>query len=43
MKHGFKAVWKYTYHRNPYTKVAKNTLLYGTWNNVVVNEYKDAS
>ena len=28
------------YHKKPYTNVVKNILLYGTWNNAVVNQYK---
>ena len=32
-----------THHKKPYTNVVKNTLLYGTWNNAVVNQYKETS
>ena len=32
----------HTYHKKPYLNVVKVMLLKGTWNNVVVNQYKEA-
>ena len=32
-----------TYHKKPYPNVIKNVLLYGNWNNAVVNQNKGAS
>ena len=33
----------YTYQKKPYPNPVKNILLYGTWNNADVNQYKDSS
>ena len=31
-----------TYHKKPYPNIVKVMILKGTWNNVVVNRYKEA-
>ena len=45
MKHNFKfaCARKPDVHKKPYPNAVKNILLYGTWNNAVVNQYKEAS
>ena len=45
MTHNFKVVCARNLgdHKRPYTIVVKNTLLHGTWNNALVNQYKEAS